>query len=160
MTQTTSEQIRDTAGVIAPPPLIYLGPLALGLLLHRLRPVGALPRAVARPLGLLSLAGGIALAGWSVATFRRAGTPVDPTQPVARVVTAGPYRFMRNPMYTSLALVYLGVASRVNTLWPLLWLPGVLLTIRRGVIAREERYLEARFGDEYRRYKERVRRWL
>ncbi len=155
-----TETEQDSAGVIGPPPLIYFGPLMLGLLMQRVRPVTALPRGVARPLGRLLLAIGIPLNLWTLLTFRREHTPLDPRKPVAHIITSGPFRYSRNPSYTAFALIYLGVAVLRNTLWPLLWLPAVLLTMRRGVIAREELYLERKFGDEYRQYKSRVRRWL
>ena len=89
-----------------------------------------------------------------------AHTPLDPRKPVRRVITWGPFRFSRNPGYTSLVMTYAGIASVVNTLWPLLFLPAVLAVIRRGVIEREERYLERAFGAEYGQYKARVRRWI
>ena len=151
---------RDNAGVIAPPPLIYLGPLLLGLLLHRARPIAFLPRRIARVLGWPLLACGICVNLWFVVTMRRAHTPLNPRKPVRRVITWGPFRFSRNPGYTSLAMTYAGIASVVNTLWPLLLLPAVIGVIRRGVIEREERYLERAFGAEYRQYKASVRRWI
>jgi len=75
-------------------------------------------------------------------------------------VVQGPYRFTRNPMYVGLAALYAGVTLLVNSLWPLLLLPVVLVVIRWRVIAREEAYLERKFGDVYRTYTTRVRRWL
>ena len=150
----------DNAGVIAPPPLIYLGPLLLGLLLHRARPTAFLPRRIASLLGWPLLACGIGVNLWFVVTMRRAHTPLNPRKPVRRVITWGPFRFSRNPGYTSLVMTYAGIASVVNTLWPLLFLPAVLTVIRRGVIEREERYLERAFGAEYGQYKARVRRWI
>lgn len=151
---------RDNAGVIAPPPLIYLAPLALGLVLHRVRPVAFLPRPIARVLGWPLLACGIGVMLWFVVTMMRARTPLDPRQPTRQVVTWGPFRLSRNPGYASLAIIYVGVASVINTLWPFLFLPAVFGVIQRGVIAREERYLERKFGAEYRQYKARVRRWI
>lgn len=153
-------ETRDTAGVIAPPPLIYAGPLALGLLVQRIRPRPLLPRALARPLGNALIGAGIAGAIWFFRTMQRAGTPVDPREPVAHLVTDGPFRFSRNPGYVSMVSIYLGVAARANARWPALLLPVAIATIRRGVIAREERYLERLFGEDYLRYKARVRRWL
>ena len=92
--------------------------------------------------------------------MRRAQTPVDPYSPSTAIVVEGPYRYTRNPLYLALTLFYLALASIVNSVWPLLLLPLVLLVIQRGVIAREERYLEQKFGEQYLRYKSRVRRWL
>jgi protein-S-isoprenylcysteine O-methyltransferase Ste14 len=150
---------RDNAGVVAPPPLIYLGPLVLGLLLDRKFPVPFLPRRIARILGWPLLGGGLFLMGWFFRTMRRAHTPINPREPVSRLVTEGPFRYSRNPGYLSMAMIYAGVASLANALWAILLLPATLLAIRRGVIEREERYLERKFGEEYLRYKVRVRRW-
>ena len=148
------------AGVIAPPPLIYLGPLLLGLFLQRARPTAFLPRRIARMLGWPLLACGIGLNLWFVVTMKRAHTPIDPRQPVRRLITWGPFRLTRNPSYASMAMIYVGMTSVINTLWPLLFLPGIFAVMQRGVIEREERYLERTFGAEYRQYRARVRRWI
>lgn len=150
----------DNAGVVAPPPLIFLGPLVLGLLVQRARPVPVLPRPLPLLFGWPLLAGGVALNLWFILTMRRAHTPIDPRQPVSRLVTAGPFQLSRNPSYTSFALIYVGVASLRHAFWPLLLLPAAVLVMQRGVIEREERYLARRFGAEYEQYKARVRRWL
>jgi protein-S-isoprenylcysteine O-methyltransferase Ste14 len=92
--------------------------------------------------------------------MRRAGTNVDPYEPATAVVTEGPYRFTRNPMYVGFTLMYVGISALANALLPILLLPAVQQLMRRGVIEREERYLERKFGDEYRRYKESVGRWI
>jgi protein-S-isoprenylcysteine O-methyltransferase Ste14 len=155
-----AENIQDHAGVIAPPPLIYLGPLALGLLLNRRRPRPWLSPAAARPLGIMLAAGGLLLGGWGARTILAAGTGLDPAHPATRIVTGGPYRFSRNPIYLAFTLLYLGVAALANTRWPVLFLPGVLAAVQRGVIAREERYLARKFGAEYTAYQTRVRRWI
>ena len=92
--------------------------------------------------------------------MRKAGTNVDPTQPTTALVVKGPFQLTRNPLYLSLTLIYSGIAMLMNALWAMLILPFVLLVMRLGVIDREERYLERKFGEEYRQYKARVRRWL
>ena len=92
--------------------------------------------------------------------MRRAETNVDPYKPATTVVTEGPYRFTRNPMYVGFTLMYVGISALANALAPVLLLPAVFAVMRRGVIEREERYLERKFGDEYLQYKERVRRWI
>jgi protein-S-isoprenylcysteine O-methyltransferase Ste14 len=89
---------RDNAGVVVPPPLIYLGPLILGLLLNRKFPVPFLPYRVACILGWPLVGGGLLLGSWSFRALRHAGTPVDPGEPVSCVVTNGPYRHTRNPV--------------------------------------------------------------
>jgi protein-S-isoprenylcysteine O-methyltransferase Ste14 len=151
---------RDNPGVIAPPPLIYLGPLVFGLLLNRRFPAPFLPRGLARLLGWPLLGGGLFLMVWFFRTMRRADTPVSPHKPVSSLVVEGPFRYTRNPGYLSLAMTYAGLACLANALWVILLLPVTLLVIQRGVIEREERYLERKFGEEYLRYKARVRRWV
>jgi protein-S-isoprenylcysteine O-methyltransferase Ste14 len=155
-----TDEDRDNAVVVAPPPLIYLGPLVLGLLLNRKLSVPLLPRGVARALGWPLLAGGVSLMSWFVFTMRRADTPIDPREPVSNLATDGPFRYTRNPAYLSMAMIYAGISSLANALWAILLLPATLLVIQRGVIEREERYLERKFGEEYLDYKGRVRRWI
>lgn len=151
---------RDAPGVIAPPPLVYLAGLLLGLALQRRLPSPQARRAVTAPLGGAILLAGVGLAAMFLTAFWRAGTPVDPRRTTTALVTTGPYRFTRNPGYLALALVFAGIAVLTGGIWALLMLVPTLALIDRGVIAREERYLEGKFGDEYRQYRARVRRWL
>jgi protein-S-isoprenylcysteine O-methyltransferase Ste14 len=90
----------------------------------------------------------------------RAGTNVLPTRPALAIVTDGPFRFTRNPLYLANAVAYLGLTLVFNTVWTLLLYVPMLLVIHWGIIRREERYLEAKFGETYLAYKARVRRWL
>ncbi len=119
-----------------------------------------LPRTMARGLGWPLLGGGVLLLGWFERAMRQADTPASPYKPVSRIATEGPFRYPRNPGYLSMAMIYAGIASLANALWAILLLPVALLVIQRGVIEREERYLERKFGEEYLRYKARVRRWI
>ena len=151
---------RDTAGVIAPPPLIYLGGLAVGFVLEALLPGGSLPAGVRWVLGGLALVGGLALQTFFITAFARKGTAVEPWKPTTAIVTSGPYRLTRNPAYFGMALIYVGIALLADAPWALVPLPLVLAIVDRGVIAREERYLERKFGDEYVSYKRTVRRWV
>jgi len=153
-------ETKDTAGIIAPPPLIYLGVLAAGLLLDWRYPLAFLPGAFTLPAGALLIASGALCAVAAFAAMRRAGTAVNPYQPTTAVVTDGPYRYTRNPLYLALALFYVGIASFANSLWAMALLPVALAAIHYGVIRREENYLERKFGAEYVRYKNTVRRWL
>ena len=146
--------------MIAPPPLIYLVALAAGLALDALLPSPQVPRAVAWTLGGALLIAGVSLAAWFLVTFRGAGTPVDVRRPAAVLVTTGPFRFSRNPGYLSLTVIYAGIAVVASALWAFLVLPATLVAVQHGVIKREERYLARRFGDSYRRYQQRTRRWL
>ena len=90
----------------------------------------------------------------------RAHTALVPYRPTTTIVETWPYSFTRNPIYLSLALIYVGISIFLNTLWPLLLLPLVLIVVQRGVIEREERYLAGKFGSDYVDYKTRVRRWI
>src|SRR5262245_7277516 len=151
----------DTARVLAPPPIIFLGALALGLLLQHLRPIPLFAHSPAIRIvaGCLSLTG-LALSGAVVHHFGQAGTPVTPRRAPRRLVVSGPYRFSRNPDYLGQALVVAGLGLVFAMAWVLLALVPSLLLVRYGVIAREERYLERRFEEEYRGYCRRVRRWI
>jgi protein-S-isoprenylcysteine O-methyltransferase Ste14 len=151
----------DTPHVLAPPPFIFLGALALGLVLQLLRPLQLFPDSpAARIIGCCLIVGGLILSGAVVRHFRRAGTPVTPWREPRRLVLSGPYRFSRNPDYVGQALIVGGLGVLLRAAWVLLALVPALLLVRYGVIAREERYLERRFGEEYRRFCGRVRRWL
>jgi protein-S-isoprenylcysteine O-methyltransferase Ste14 len=153
-------QTRDAPGVIAPPPLIYVTGLGIGFALEALLPSASVARALAWPVGAILLVVGLALARSFVAAFRRAETAVNPGKPTTTLVTAGPYRVTRNPGYLGMALTYAGICILSGALWPLVSLVPAVILIDRGVIAREERYLEGKFGEEYARYKREVRRWL
>ena len=119
-----------------------------------------MPAHYAKWIGLTTIAVGIALMVFAGVQFWRKHTSVIPYIPTTAIIQSGPFRISRNPIYLADTLCYVGVAFLLNTAWPLLWLPLVLLVMHRGVILREERYLERKFGDEYNRYRLRVRRWL
>jgi len=150
----------ESAGVRIDPQLIYAVPLALSLVLHYWRPVASVPALVGAPAGLVSLALGLAVLVAAVRGFRAAGTTLQPWESTTALVTSGPFRFSRNPIYLGYTLLYLGVALWVRSVWSLVFLPLVLWGMTRLVIRREERYLEARFGAAYRDYARRVRRWI
>jgi protein-S-isoprenylcysteine O-methyltransferase Ste14 len=150
----------DTAGVIAPPPLIYLGTLGIGFGLDAVIGGASLPSTIARPVGASLIVAGVGLLGTFVRAFGRARTPVDPYTPSEAIATDGPYRLTRNPAYLGMALTYAGITIVSNAPWALVPLPLAIAVIDRGVIAREERYLERKFGARYTDYKRRVRRWI
>ncbi len=150
---------RDVPGVIIAPPAIYAAGISVGILLHRWFPQAMLPSPWANPLALLFFV--LGLAGLAaVFAFRRAGTSPNPYRPSSHLVTTGIYQVSRNPMYVGFTLWYLAAACWLNNLWLFVLLPIVLLVMLYGVILREEAYLERQFGDEYRAYRGRVRRWL
>lgn len=150
----------DTAGVIAPPPLIYLAVLGVGFKLNKRIGRGSLPSGVRLPAGTAALVAGGWLMRAFVQAFARAGTPLDPYRPSAAIVTDGPYRLTRNPAYLGMTLAYLGISLLSDSPWALVPLPLAVAVTDRGVIAREERYLERKFGEPYLDYKRRVRRWI
>jgi protein-S-isoprenylcysteine O-methyltransferase Ste14 len=143
-----------------PPPLIYLAGLALGIVVELIEPAPQ-PTTWLRVLaGLVAVAVFIALDTTAMSRFSRADTPVNPMRAPRAVVTNGPYRLTRNPMYVGMAILYAGIAVAAGILWAFAFLPVVLIVVDRFVIVREERYLAERFGEEYERYRARVRRWL
>jgi len=142
------------------PPLVYLGCIALGLLIHLVWPVRLVPPRLGTPVGALLTLTAIALFVSAVRSFRAAGTPIPGNRATTAIVRAGPYRFSRNPIYLAFSLLQLGLSFWVDSLGLLLTLAPAVALMSLWVIPREERYLEARFPDAYRPYKASVRRWL
>jgi protein-S-isoprenylcysteine O-methyltransferase Ste14 len=103
---------------------------------------------------------GTSIAGWGLLTFRRAHTTTVPGKASSQLVTWGPYRFSRNPMYVGLTLAYLGEAGILRQVWPVILLPLTIMYVNWIVIPLEESKLREVFGEEYERYRTRVRRWL
>lgn len=153
------------AGVIARPILLFPAALLLGFALdHLLRlsfPISRISTVhwisaiIAGSLILI----GIAVFAAGVRSFSRAATPLPTNQPARALVTTGIYRWTRNPIYLGFFLVYGGIGIAVRSPWILILTLPLAITIRYGVVAREEAYLERRFGDTYRDYRARVRRW-
>jgi protein-S-isoprenylcysteine O-methyltransferase Ste14 len=160
-----SRQARDaaTAGVITRPPFLYLACLILGLALERLLPLRLnLPGAAVMQWtvggGLILI--GVAIVAAGVRNFSYAATPVPSNQPVRALVTTGIHGWSRNPIYVGMFLLYTGIGIAARSPWVLVLALPLVVILRYGVVAREEWYLEQRFGDAYRDYKARVRRWL
>ena len=154
---------RASPGVHFPPPTLFVVGFLLALALDRwlLSLRFSASSSPALPLtAWVLIALGMGLLAWAMLTFRRARTAIMPFNPASTIVTSGPYRFSRNPMYVGLTLVYLGLSFLVGTVWPIALLPIVLWSLYVLVIRREEQYLGAAFADEYGAYRRRVRRWL
>jgi protein-S-isoprenylcysteine O-methyltransferase Ste14 len=153
----------ETAAVIIRPPLLYLACLLLGLALERVLPLPLnLPET---PLARWTAGGGLIVIGLAImaagiSNFSRAATPVPSNQPVRALVTSGIHGWSRNPIYVGMSLLYAGIGIAAHSPWVLILGIPLLIILRYGVVAREETYLERRFGDAYRDYKARVRRWL
>jgi protein-S-isoprenylcysteine O-methyltransferase Ste14 len=142
------------------PPLLFAVPLGAALLAGRVLPLPLPERPESRVAGMALVAAGVVFSLSGTATVLRHRTTVVPHRPVTRLVTAGPFRISRNPMYTGHALSCVGAAVWAESWWPLIVLPLSVLATRRLVIDPEEDYLAARFGTDYERYRARVRRWI
>lgn len=150
----------DRPGVPMPPPFFFAIPLLAALALEWVAPTALVSGALRWGGGASLVAAGVGLDVWGYATQTRAGTDPIPFHPTTRIVQHGPYRFTRNPMYVGFALWTLGAALLFDARWALLAVPAGLLLVDRLVVAREERYLARKFGEEYLAYQRRVRRWL
>jgi protein-S-isoprenylcysteine O-methyltransferase Ste14 len=151
----------DTANVIIRPPIAWAVAVLAGLALNWLMPLPFVPAVVpAGWLGAMAFALALALLAWAIVTITRAGSNVPTNLPTTTIVESGPYRFTRNPIYLGMFLGLIGLAIAFDNLWLLMMLVPFALVIRYGVVAREEAYLERKFGDVYRGYRSRVRRWL
>ncbi len=155
-----SEAHEDSSNAITLPPFIYLGFLAVGLAADFALPYPLLTNAVQFPLGAVVIVAGFAIVAFAFARFRAAGTSVHVHQPTTAIITGGAYRSSRNPIYLAMTLLIAGIAVAVDGIWILAMLAPTLVVMHYGVIAREERYLETKFGDEYLSYKATVRRWV
>jgi protein-S-isoprenylcysteine O-methyltransferase Ste14 len=153
-------QKKDTPGVVAPPPLIVLAFVAVGFLFHWFWPLLFAIGVGYDILGGVLIVAGLAIAIWGRNLFIRAGTNVEPYKPTTAIVDEGPFAYSRNPLYLCMFAVYLGIALVTGNAWLLLLAVPLFFIMHYGVIAREERYLEAKFGEAYLNYKRRVRRWL
>ena len=165
---SAGQQVTDTgtAGVITRPIFLFPAAVLLGFVSDHLLPLPfPVPRiGVAHWISAI-LAGsliliGLALFAAGVSNFSRAATPLPTNKPARTLVTTGIHGWTRNPIYLGFFLVYVGIGIAVRSPWILILTLPVAIAIRYGVVAREEAYLERRFGDAYRNYKARVRRWL
>ena len=161
----TGQQASDTAvaGGFTRPPFLYFACLLLGFALDRVLPLPLiLPEAalIRWTVGGGLILIGVAIVAAGVRNFSRAATPVPSNQPVRALVTTGIHGWSRNPIYVGMFLLYAGIGIAARSPWVLILALPLVIILRYGVVAREEAYLERRFGDAYRDYKARVRRWL
>lgn len=150
----------DSAGVTFPPPLMFLGSMLVGVILQFIFSLPFLPWEVGMYSGIPLLGLGVLLISSAAILFLRAGTALPPWATATTVVIRGPYRFTRNPMYLGMALVQAGIGLCFSSLWILLLLIPALWWVRTQVIAKEEAYMEEKFGQPYRDYCGQVRRWI
>jgi protein-S-isoprenylcysteine O-methyltransferase Ste14 len=150
----------DNPGVAVLPPLLYGFALVFVLALRSFWPMPIFGYSMALSSGLALIACGVAIAIWGRRTMHAAGTNISPLRPSTALVTTGPFRFSRNPLYLALTLLYFGLTLAFNTWWGTVVLIPLLMIMHRGVVLREERYLEQKFGATYRTYRSTVRRYL
>jgi len=150
----------DHPQVVAIPPLIYAGAFGLGLILEGVGRTDVPGAALRFGLGGALLVLGFGFMGAALRAFRAAGTHVEVYLPATALVTAGPYRATRNPIYIGMTLAYLGAGLLADSLWILALALPALVIMHYGVVLREEAYLAATFGEPYRRYARSVRRWV
>ena len=146
--------------MIAWPPLIFLGCAVAGSLLHFIFPIRVMRYSVSLSLGIALAVVSASLALWAERVMKAAGTNVRPDRPALTIVRNGPYRFTRNPMYLSLCLLQLALGFVLDDWIPLLFAIPLILILHFGVILREERYLDGKFGEQYLALKRDVRRWI
>lgn len=146
------------------PPKIYGAAVVLAGLLTLIVPLRFLGAGTGRELGvdlgILILLASIGFAGWTAFTFRKAGTPIQPTRPTTAFITTGPFAYSRNPIYLAMTAFLFGLAFFADSLWFFLAIPIAMVSVGRLAIRPEEAYLEDKFGDTYRDYRSKVRRWI
>ncbi|MEO7623659.1 MAG: isoprenylcysteine carboxylmethyltransferase family protein [Gallionella sp.] len=156
----STKSLSDNAGVVAPAPVIYGTAIAVGLAAEFVLPIALLPRLVGLWLGAVIIVISIPIVVSAFRSLARAHTAFDARKPTTGIVTDGAFRYSRNPTYWSLALLHVGIALVLGSLWVLLMVAPAVVAVHWGVVLREERYLEAKFGEEYRSYATKVRRWV
>ncbi len=150
----------DSAKVRVPPPFILFGSILLGWGLNLVYPLPFIPENLRGILGAVFIIGGLGVISYCARLFKKFQTDIKPWKSTSNIITTGIYGISRNPIYSSFVVVGIGAAFAVNSLWIALLQIPLVLTINKWVIQKEERYLESKFGDEYRAYKARVRRWI
>lgn len=150
----------DSAHVKFPPPLMALLAVLFGTFLHWFWPIPMTSENLRWPLGFIFILIGIGIIIFCSKLFKKAQTNIEPWKTTSHIVTTGIYGISRNPIYTSFILIGLGIAFAFNSVWIAAMQIAVVIIIEKFVIKKEEAYLESKFGDEYRNYKMKVRRWL
>jgi len=150
----------DHAGVAFHPPILLLLLIVLGFIGRWQFPARFVPAGWALPIGLVLVVVSLTLFGWAVTTMRRGGASIPTNEPTDTIVQHGPFRLSRNPIYLSMVMLLVGIGFWANSAWFLVLAGLAVILLTRGVIVREERYLERKFGETYLANKRRVRRWI
>ncbi|MBT4710636.1 MAG: isoprenylcysteine carboxylmethyltransferase family protein [Alphaproteobacteria bacterium] len=154
------DQPTDSPGVIALPPVIFVTALVVGFAVEWLSPSMIIDSGSRIAAGIVVPLGGIVMIALGILQHRRSGNDPDPRNPDVTVMTSGIYQRTRNPIYIGYILVLAGIGLAANSMWVLVTVIPAYFVVRWGVIAREEAYLEAKFGQTYMDYKSSVRRWF
>jgi len=157
--QNITASSADNPGVVARPPVLYGVAFLVVLVFRWLWPMPIFP-AAAFWTGLAIVTIGMGIAIWGRRTMRAAGTNINPSLPALAIVQSGPFRYSRNPLYLALTLLFVGLTLAFNTWWGIVILVPLVIVMHVGVVLREERYLEQKFGETYRQYRSKVRRYL
>lgn len=153
----------EVAKVVMRPPTLFLLGLLAACVLELVKPLGpglAQGNWKAIATGFAVVLAGLAIGASAVRRFRAAGTTIQISEPTEALVTHGIFALTRNPIYIGLITVYVGIAVMLTSLWALILLPALVAVLHKGVVLREEAFLERKFGDAYRAYKKKVPRWL
>jgi protein-S-isoprenylcysteine O-methyltransferase Ste14 len=159
-TKTDPSAPPDSPEVIVFPPVLFVSAILIGVALQIMWPIPLWKALPVRIAGGALVMLGFTMLATAFRAMGRAGTNVHPGKPSTAIVSDGPYRFTRNPIYAGNTLVYIGLSLIFNVFWPLVSLVPFFILLDWGVVRREERYLEAKFGWDYSDYKARVRRWI
>lgn len=154
------QENQDKAGVIIFPPLLYLINLTAGIAISYFFPYKFLSSNFATPTGIVIAIAGVALLIGAARTFVKNKNPVNPSGSTQLIISAGIYKYTRNPMYLGVTLFYTGISMLLNAWFSFVLLIPVLIVVQKGIIEREEKYLTRKFGNEYLNYKSKVRRWI
>lgn len=160
MEENQQTELRDHAGVAFHPPLLLGLALGLGFLLRWLMPLHLLPNGFPAAIGPVVVGVALGFFLWAVYTLVSGGASIPTSKPTDAIVMRGPFRFSRNPIYLAMVLLQVGVGIWTDSLWFIVLAAVSAWLLWWGVISREERYLERKFGNEYLAYKAKVRRWL
>ncbi len=150
----------DKANVIIFPPLLFVCTIALSVAIGYIFPVALLPFSIALIAGIFLLIIAIMILRRSVKALANHKTTVNPSGATTAIVTSGIYKHTRNPIYISFTLIYISVLVMTNAWWGFLLLIPLLIIVQKGIVEREEKYLIQKFGDQYLKYKNKVKRWL
>ena len=142
------------------PPVYFLASVVLMVVLGVVAPIADIIPRSSRHIGTVMIVAGALLSLWAVLLFRQARTTIRPFRQSSALVSRGPYRATRNPMYLGMVIALIGVAIRLGSLTPFVVVPVFVWVIQTSFIQAEERLLEQTFGAEYARYRARVRRWV